>query len=351
MPIRVRYAHQPRSLGTYLHHGSDALKMATAKVVLDKIVELPLNKVHADFEWNSRYGNPAEQGDSGGELAENEFASLVESIRSRGQDTAIIVRPKGQGHAVVAGFRRYAALQKIAEDAKDKNLTIKCIIRELNEVEAKSLNIRENAARKQLGPADLMVSLGELKDLYEKNKASVTVSALADEVGVGRPYASKLLNIRDKVDPKFVKLWREGKAEIAVNKMEALAKLDKGEQQNREWADNIATAGGRGAGGGRKDKKAWLESAERQAIKIGIFLGELEHLEKISTENLDFKKDLELLVDMKEGEQKATATQRQKIVEAISNAYNDAMNPPEPEAEPVKPTKAAANSGKAVSAN
>ncbi len=324
-----------------------------AKPTLDKIQEILITKVHADFDWNSRFGNPAEQGDSGGELAENEFGSLVESIRSRGQDVAILVRPKGQGYSVVAGFRRYAAISKIADEAKTKSTaTIKCIVRELNEIEAKSLNIRENTARKNLGAADLMVSLGELKDLYEKNKASVTISALADEVGVGRPYASKLLGIRDKVMPKFVKAWREGKVEIAVNTMEALAKLDKGEQQEREWTDVIAKAGGRGAGGGRKDKKAWLESAEKEAERVGTFLGRLEHLGRISTEGLDFKKHLEDVVRMKDGEgEKATDLQRAKIVKAISEAYEAALNPPPPEEKEAKAPKADGKPAKGATAN
>lgn len=324
-----------------------------AKATLDKIQEILISKVHADYDWNSRFGDPAAQGDSGGELPENEFAALVESIRSRGQDVAILVRPKGQGFAVVAGFRRYAAISKIAEEAKSKDTTIKCIVRELNEIEAKSLNIRENTARKQLGAADLMVSLGELKDLYEKAKASVTISALADEVGVGRPYASKLLSIREKVMPKFVKLWREGQVEIAVNTMEALAKLDKGEQQERQWAEVVKKEGGRGAGGGRKDKKAWLEGAEKEAVKVGTFLGTLENLGKITTGNLIFKKDLELVVHMKEGEgEKATDIQRAKIVKAIEEAYDAALNPPPPEAKPdPKAAKENAKPAKAATAN
>lgn len=288
---------------------------------VDKTMHVPLSMVHADFEWNCRSGDPALQGDSGGELDTNEFKSLVDSIRSRGQDEPVTVRAKGKGYQLVVGFRRYRAIQTIAEETKtQKTATILIKIRELNDVEARSLNIRENTARAQLAPPDLAFALVDLRSQYKAAGGSPTIEAMAQEVGVGRPYASKLFSIVDRVLPALLKKWRTSQVEIGVVKMAQIAGYDK-DRQEEAFADLLPTAG-RGAGGGRKGKGAWFEPAKKEAANIGTILGRLELAELISTEDLDFEDDIEKVLEYwGDDKGKATDAQRTELVAVISEAY------------------------------
>lgn len=306
----------------------------------EKIVEIPLSKIHADFEWNCRRIAGEEETSTEGNEQGNEFKGLVESLKARGQDQAVIVRPRGQGYALVVGFRRFKAMQTIAtEEGTLKTATIKAVIRELNDVEAKSLNIRENTARKDLLPTDLCRALVDLKALYEKHKGAPTVTALADEVGIGRPYASKLFAIAEKAHPKVLQQWYETPAAIGVVKMTEVIKHDKNEgngaRQAQALAELLPTAG-RGKGGGRK---AWLKGAENECKRVGTFLGTLERKGLIDTSNLDFEVSLEDCVKMGQGDAKATDKQRAELVKTITTAYEAALKPPVEKAEKAKDGK------------
>lgn len=300
----------------------------------EKIVELPLSKIHADLEWNCRRIAGDKETSTEGNEQGNEFKELILSLRARGQDQAVIVRPRGQGYSLVVGFRRFLALQAIAaEDGASKTATIKAVIRELNDVEAKSLNIRENTARKDLLPTDLCRALVDLKALYEKHKGAPTVQGLADEVGIGRPYASKLFSIADKAHPKVLQQWFDAPAAIGVVKMTEVIKHDKNEgngaRQAQALAELLPTAG-RGKGGGRK---AWLKGAENEAKRVGTFLGTLERKGLIDTDALDFEVSLEDCIKMGQGDAKATDKQRAELVKVITTAYETALKPPVEKAE------------------
>lgn len=310
------------------------MSSATPKLS-EKVVEILLSAVHADYEWNCRRiagkEETAADGAVDGKDQVNEFDALKSSLRSRGQDQAVIVRPRGKGYALVVGFRRFKALQEIAEEDKNtKTATVKAIIRELNDVEAKSLNIRENTARKDLPPTDLCKSLIDLRELYVKAKGAPTITALADEVGLGRAYASKLFSIADKATPKVLKQWFEAPAAIGVVKMTEVIKVEKDRQEEAFQA--LLPQSGRGKGGGRK---AWLKGAENEAKRVGTFLGTLERKGLISTDGLDFEVSLEDCIKMGQGDAKATEKQRAELVKVISEAYEAAMNPA-PKEEKVK---------------
>lgn len=314
----------------------------------EKVVEILISAIHADYEWNCRRiagkEETAAEGTVDGKDQLNEFDALKSSLRSRGQDQAVIVRPRGKGYALVVGFRRFKALSEIAEEDKNtKTATVKAIIRDLNDVEAKSLNIRENTARKDLPPTDLCRSLIDLRELYVKSKGSPTITAMADEVGLGRAYASKLFSIADKATPKVLKLWFDAPAAIGVVKMTEVIKVERDRQE--EAFNALLPQSGRGKGGGRK---AWLKGAENEAKRVGTFLGSLERKGLISTDALDFEQNLEDCIKMGQGEAKATEKQRAELVKVINAAYEAAMNPPEPKPEKAKDK---AKDGAAAAAN
>lgn len=231
----------------------------------NEIVVIPLAKVKADFKWNSRPEAETTVSEVENEIEGSSFGQLMESIDAKGQKEPVKVRPKGSGFELVYGFRRYAAIRELAKKNGTKDPTIRCVVENLTDIEAREENMRENLARKQLSPSMTCKGLLELKSFYG-DKLSVT--ALADRVGINRPYASMMINtIGAKLKPELLEKWYGEASETGVNRVEAVAKLEP-EKQEEAWKNTVAT-GGRG---NKSDGKAALES---KAMEVGAYLGTL----------------------------------------------------------------------------
>ncbi len=303
-----------------------------------KTLELPLTKVKADFTWNCRKLVGGTEVDLKGETEKNDFESLKRSIDADGQSTPVVVRPAGKdSYFLCSGFRRYQALSELAETNGNKAPTILAIVRDYDDIQAREENIRENAGRKNVDPTEMLTGLLDLRDLYAKAKQNVAIQHMADKVGIGRPYASRLFKIADNLKAELLKKWMESPTAIGVNRVENVAKVDK-ERQDEEWATQAET-GGRGTGGGGGDN-AWLTAATKAAEKAGILIGRLEGFGLIDTAALNFHTDLDKVIQVKDD---ATKEQKKALAEVISSAYVKAMqeakNPSEPEEKPKKGSK------------
>jgi ParB/RepB/Spo0J family partition protein len=303
---------------------------------IGKTLELPLKKVKADYDWNCRKLAGEKETDLKGETEKNDFDSLMRSIDVDGQSTPVMVRPKGAkgDYELVAGFRRYRALQLLAEKNGDKDPKILASVRDLNDYQARAENVRENAGRKNVEPTELLTGLIDLREQARAAKLPDSIQALADSVGIGRPYASRLFKIAENLKAELLKKWMESPTAIGVNRVENVAKVDK-DRQDEEWATQ-AESGGRGAGGGGGEN-AWLTSATKAAERVGTILGRLEGFKLIDTEKLNFVRDIEKLIAVKEG---ATDEEKKALSESASKAYVDAIqearNPKPPEEPKVK---------------
>lgn len=293
--------------------------MATKK--LESISEIPLKDIIANFEWNARSGDF--RADAGGEDDEQTFEGLVNSIKSRGQDTAVTVRPKGKKFELTAGFRRYAAISRIAEETKNPNATIKAIVKNQNDIEARSENIRENTARDDLKGPDLAWSVHQLYTLQTAASSTPpTDSALAEEIGMSQPYISKLLRIMKGVTTKVTDQWRNSKVAVSVNDMVTLIGKPKNEQEE-EFKRLVDSKGGVSGGQGAHSGTAWLDSAKKKAADIGSLFGKLEKEELIDTAGLSFDTHIDFLIKVNK---KATARHRAQIAKAAQKAYDTALN-------------------------
>jgi uncharacterized ParB-like nuclease family protein len=300
----------------------------------EKIIEIPLNKIVVDYGWNSRSGVDKLQlskkegepppGESG-ITEENEFHSLADSIARVGQEDPIDVVAKGDKFFVVTGFRRMRALTLLAERDGKKDAVVKAVIKTFTPFEARLRNIRENTARRKLTGPDTARALVEARKLCQEEKREFTIGELAATLGIGRPYASRLFQIEDKVQPAILRKWHNGNVEVGVNEMERISAM-KPEKQEKAF-DAVSRIKG------SSTKSNWVVKAEREAIKVGAFLGHLEYLGLISTEELDFNKHAEVLVKMGVGEKKPTGPQRAKIVKALDAAYQAALSGPKTEDE------------------
>ena len=164
-----------------------------------KVHVLKVSEIDATSYKNSRSGNWHE---GTGGLEDNDFEGLCASISSRGQDEPVTVRPHGKKMQLIAGFRRFAAHKKLGL------ATIKAFVRELDDNEARALNIRENTARNNLSGPDLAWAIWELHQGYTAKRMPVTAVAIAQEIGRNQAYVNTLLNIMRDVDPKITAHWR-----------------------------------------------------------------------------------------------------------------------------------------------
>lgn len=286
--------------------------MAAAKNVAEQVVLIPLKDITADPAFNSRSGDFT--ADKGAE-EDNDFDALVESLKSRGQDEPVKVVPKGKKFFLVAGFRRFAALSKIAEEKKDPNATIKAFSREMDDVEMRSINVRENTSRDQLKGADLAWAI---HDLWVKMGGKETSDVeVARQIGLSQPYVSRLLRIMREITTKVTDAWRVSPVKVSTGDMETLTKFEKSEQ----W-DAYKRLLEKKKEPSEKGPNAWVESTKKKAASVAALLGKLEKNELIDTEGLQFPDHIDYLVKINS---KANARQRSAIIKAAENAYQEAL--------------------------
>ena len=302
--------------------------MATKKntVVLDneKVLTVPLASIQIRHDWNARSGNWK---DGSASEEGNDFKSLAASIEAEGQDEPVIVRPNPEisargklPHDLVAGYRRAEAIRFNADKNGDKNPTIRVVVRDLSESQARGLNIRENTARDDLKGPDLAWSIMELL------KFGGDDSSIARQIGKSQPYVSKLHRIMQHAVSAVTKAWRASAVAVTVDDMHKIAMDVPHDKQEAAFKKLLeAKKAKKGDKTANKGKNRWIDTACGQAEKVGTLLGNLEREGLINTDDLDFSADTLVILGIKVKDT-ATPKQKQKIADSADKAYNIAMS-------------------------
>ena len=111
---------------------------------------------------------------------------LANSIREKGQITPILVRPKGQGYELVAGERRWRAIQSLKQD------TIEAIILDVSDEDSAVLAIVENVQREQLNAIEEAEALQKLYSDF-----SMTHEHIAKFTGKSRSHVTNIMRLND----------------------------------------------------------------------------------------------------------------------------------------------------------
>lgn len=141
---------------------------------------------------------------------------LADSIKSQGLIQPIVVRPKGDGYELVAGERRWRAMQMA------KLHSIKAIVRDLDDASAAAHALIENIQRKDLNPIEEAMAFSRLLEEF-----GLTHSQVADNVGRSRAAVTNLLRLLDLRDE--VKTMLE-QGELSMGHARALIPLDNADQ-------------------------------------------------------------------------------------------------------------------------
>ncbi len=265
--------------------------MASEKsVTTDVEQQIPLAEIHVDSKWNVRSGDWAS--DNSESPNDSNFKDLMASIAKDGQDEAVTVRPrKGnvgpQKYDLVCGFRRFAAIQAITTG--DKAPTIRAVVKNLSDAQARALNLRENTARQNLSGADLAFGVHDLVQRYKIEGRKATSVDVAAELGKNQAYIGRLMEIMARLSKPLAQKWRESKVELPYLKVHAISKLD-ADRQAEQWEIDF--------GEKKKEDKikgpgAWIETAMATARQFGATIGFLEAAGLIDAKGLDFEGDMD----------------------------------------------------------
>ena len=343
--------------------------MASEPTKLKEDMKLvPMKEVKADFDWNCRQGGWQNEAapEEGKEPAAGSFWSLYHSLMSVGQDDPVVVIPTGkekQPYFLVAGFRRFAALTKIADNKIDvprggssKDPLILVQVRNLTEGEAKALNLRENIERKGIRSVDTARIVWELSAENPESKHKMVATEIASKIGMGNSNTSQMVRIMKGLAKGVSERWKDEPAldVVSLDNWEKIAQKPKGEQDAE--VDKVVKA--------KVEKKTnqWIETCKREAKALGQLFGHLHFKGHINGDKFDFDKafaDLQsdggkvhfglLNVKGNKGaEGKATDKQRQEIIDAMTEGYNATVDGPPPEEakdKGVDVAKAAAKNG------
>ena len=150
---------------------------------------IPVSEILADSVWNTR----REATDTGTDDSNAPDQALLDSIREHGLISPIAVteiveeREDGKRYALVAGFRRFAALLKLGVE------TAPAVV--ISRGRARLVNLAENALRVTLRPWERAESLHRAK----QEDPALTNADLAVATGLDDRYVGNLIRLRTKL--------------------------------------------------------------------------------------------------------------------------------------------------------
>jgi len=158
---------------------------------------IPLNKLAA---WDGNVRKTAG--------ADTALAELAASIAAHGLLQSLVVRKgKRDTYAVVAGGRRLAALQSLAESGRiAADYAVPCQVI-ADDADATEISLAENAIREQMHPADQFEAFRELID------KGIPAADIGARFGVTDKVVEKRLKLA-RVSPVVIAAYRAGKLDL-----------------------------------------------------------------------------------------------------------------------------------------
>jgi ParB family chromosome partitioning protein len=168
---------------------------------------------------------------TGAEEGIDELAALILSQGVVQNLTVYDAAASGEGepdfYSVVAGGRRWRALQRLLERGKiTRDYPVPCLVTSYDR--AIELSLAENSGRAEMHPADQFEAFRALVD------AGQSVEDVAARFGVAPLVVQRRLKLAN-VAPAFIALYRKGKGEVTLEDLMALAATDDHDKQQQAW--------------------------------------------------------------------------------------------------------------------
>lgn len=186
---------------------------------MSEIVSIPLNRLVRSERSMRKTGCESIEDLAASILAHGLLQNLtvVEQCNHKGT---------GSGkYEVVAGGRRYSALQRLAKEKKvPKSFAVPCKVVEASA--AVEASLAENTIRVAMHPADQFIAFRDLVD------AELGVEEISARFGVSPLFVRQRLKLAN-VSPRFIEAYRVG--EMQLEQLKALAIADDHDAQERVW--------------------------------------------------------------------------------------------------------------------
>lgn len=176
--------------------------------------EIPVDQIKADASWNSRSGDL-------------DIDGLAKNIDEMGLLEPLVVTKERDGYKLVAGFRRFAAIQKLGWT------TVRATIVEADADKAQLINLAENIERKNLRLYDTMRVVYDLSE--RKGLKSIRI---ARDTGLKESRVDRMVRAWPRLAPSFKERWsrvREASWEPSETQIHNWSSLSHPEQ-NAEWS-------------------------------------------------------------------------------------------------------------------
>jgi len=279
-------------------------------------VELDVEEIEADSEWNSRSGSWEE---ARGDEQEHTFLELIESIRSEKQHEPVTVQPSAtQGkYKLVAGFRRFTAIARInrelAADAKKRK--VRAFLEELTPLDAAIRNVGENASRQGLRLPDLAWGIHRAVSLYDsKVKMLERYADVARRIGMHVSYVTQLASISSKLRPDVFQSWRASPMPLTFLAINDVAKKPL-EEQPDAYREKLFAGVSKEKTKARR--KTWVERELKNAELVGRTIGKLVNL-GIAQDGVPIDSLVEFLCDVPAARE---ANELEVLAQAMRRAY------------------------------
>ena len=144
--------------------------------------------------------------------------TVVEQLADNGENSG--------KYEVVAGGRRFAALQRMAKQKKvPKTFAVPCLV--VDPATATETSLAENTIRVAMHPADQFIAFHDLVV-----QTGLGIDDVAARFGVSPLFVRQRLKLAN-VAPRFIKAYRA--EEIRLDQLEALAITDDQQAQEKVW--------------------------------------------------------------------------------------------------------------------
>ena len=173
---------------------------------------IPLTELHVS-KLNMRHGRK-----------KPDISDILPSIREHGVRQTLLVRLEGNGYGVIAGRRRFFAVQEVAKETGKPGKIPCALLRESDDAIAVEASLLENVARL---PASEMEQFTAFKRLSDEGRS---VDDIGTQFGVTELYVRRVLALASLIAP-IRRLYDQEKIDVRTIRALTLASED----QQAEW--------------------------------------------------------------------------------------------------------------------
>ncbi len=160
----------------------------------------------------------------------NDLTNLKNNIKKNGLLSPLLVIPVDEKYEIIAGQRRYLAMQQL----KIKTVQCKVYPNDTDIEQLKLISLSENIHRLKMSNIDKMNSYYEMYILLDKD-----MKKASNNIGITKNTLKQYITIKEHIDPNLIKHIDSKKEKITLKNMEQIALKTKDYSLQKIYIDNL----------------------------------------------------------------------------------------------------------------